>query len=508
MQSVGLMVRALPHLSSIVIFEASGMRVILMNIRPQPGPQELFLSTPADIAIYGGAAGGGKSYALLLEGARHKKNPKFGGMIFRHNANQIFAEGSLWDTSMALYPLLGGKPRKSPKPQFVFKSGAKITFAHIERDEDVHGYQGSQIAFIGFDELTHFTKFQFFYMLSRNRSTCGVKPYMRATCNPDVDSWVADFIKWYIDQDTGYPIEERSGVIRWFIRRNDEIFWADSEQELIDRFELRTPEELAEPRSFTFIAAKLSDNKILMELNPQYLSNLKALPQVERERLLYGNWKIKPAAGMYFKRAHVQLLEEVPDDVVRWVRAWDFAATEDRKENNPEDGPAYTAGVLIGKRRCGRWVIADVVNQRLSAAQVKATVYNTAVADKVKYKHVRIRLSQDPGQAGKDQAEQYVKHLAGFSVAVVRETGSKETRAEPLSAQWEARPGYEHGNVDVVIGPWNEAFFAQLESFPQGKFKDMVDASANGFNELESKNRQIPLDQSAAQQTHESKWSV
>jgi len=479
-----------------------------MEIKPQPGKQEQFLSTPADIAIYGGAAGGGKSYALLLECARNIGNPKFGALILRRNAIQIFAEGSLWDTSMGLYPLIGGRDRKTPKPQFVFPSGGKVTFGHLERDEEVHGFQGSQIPLICFDELTHFSRFQFFYMLSRNRSTCGVKPYMRATCNPDADSWVAEFIAWYIDQDTGYPIEERSGVIRWFIRRDDVIYWADTREELWERFELTTPEERDEPRSFTFIAAKLSDNKILMEKNPQYLANLKALPQVERERLLFGNWKIKPAAGLYFKRAHVNLLDAIPDDVVRWVRAWDFAATEDKKQNNPEDGPAYTAGVLIGKRKCGRWIIADVINQRLSAAQVKNTVYNTAVADKAKYKHVRIRLSQDPGQAGKDQAEQYVKLLAGFSLSVVRETGSKETRAEPLSAQWEARVTGGTGNVDVLIADWNDAYFSQLESFPQGKFKDMVDASANGFNELESKARQIPLDQSAGTQTHESKWSV
>src|SRR5436305_14925946 len=69
-----------------------------------------------------------------------------------------------------------------------------------------------------FDELTHFTAHQFFYMVSRNRSTCGVRPYIRATCNPDADSWVADFLAWWIDPQTGLPIPERAGVLRYYIR--------------------------------------------------------------------------------------------------------------------------------------------------------------------------------------------------------------------------------------------------------------------------------------------------
>ena len=108
-----------------------------------------------------------------------------------------------------------------------------VAFDYINRDDDLQKWQGSQITMIGFDELTHFSEKQFFYMLSRNRSVCGVKPYMRATCNPDADSWVADFISWWIDQDTGYPIKERSGKKRWFVRINETVMWAATRKEAV-----------------------------------------------------------------------------------------------------------------------------------------------------------------------------------------------------------------------------------------------------------------------------------
>ena len=123
-------------------------------------------------------------------------------------------------------------------------------------------------------------------MLSRNRSTCGVKPFVRATCNPDADSWVAKFIEWWINQDTGYPIKERSGKIRWFIRRNETITWADSKEELWEQFNLSTKEEQQEPKSATFIMSLVQDNKELLRVNPSYLANLKALALIDRERLL------------------------------------------------------------------------------------------------------------------------------------------------------------------------------------------------------------------------------
>ena len=451
-------------------------------LKPQEGPQTQFMATPANVCIYGGAAGGGKSYGLLLSPLRYKNVPGFGCTIFRRNFNQIFSQGGLWDESMQIYRGIRGADPKIARGQWWFrdKDGnivSKVTFAHIERDEDVHKWQGAQICEIGFDELTHFSEKTFFYMLSRNRSTCGVTPFVRATCNPDADSWVAKFIEWWIDKDTGCPIQERSGKIRWFIRRNETLYWANTRQELWEQFGLRTEEERQEPRSVTFIASKLQDNKELLRVNPGYLANLKALSVIERERLLNGNWKIKAAAGLFFKRTQLgDILDKVPNDVIRWVRCWDLAATE-----KTEDGdPAYTSGVLIGKRKNGRYVIADVINRQMSASDVRKTIKLTAQADRAAYKRVRIRLPKDPGQAGKEQAESYIKYLAGFDVKTVAETGSKEARAEPMAAQWQA------GNFDLVAGPWNEEYLLQLENFPDGKFKDMVDASANGFAEIEA----------------------
>lgn len=472
-------------------------------IRPQP-KQEEFLSNPADIVIYGGAAGGGKSWALLYEPLRHVNNSDFGAVIFRSSMTQIKEQGGLWDASLKLYTLYPrSRPIKSPKPYWKFPSGAKVSFRQIARDEDVYDWQGTEIPLIEFDELTHFSEFQFFYMLSRNRSLCGVDPYVRASCNPDADSWVAKFISWWIDPETGYAIPERSGKIRFMGRINEQIVWGDTREEVLEHAKDVADDvelEAEEIKSVSFVASNIYDNEILLKTNPAYLANLKAQSIVERERLLYGNWKIKAARGLFFPRSALpELLQDVPTDVTRWVRGWDLAATDTDEGGDP----AYTASVLLGKRKDGRYVIADATNNRFKADKVRAIVKQCAVADKAKYKRVKIRMSIDPGQAGKEQAQSYIKMLAGFSVSTVRETGTKEARAEPFAAQWQA------GNVDVVAGPWTETLLGQYESFPESKFKDLVDAGANAFNELEMMNTgSAPPQENAATATlsKESYW--
>ncbi len=205
-----------------------------IDIRPQIGFQESFLSSPADIVIGGGSAGSGKSFSLLLEPLRHIKVPGFGGVIFRRTTPQVTNEGGLWDTSYMLYPYVGGKPNLSSLT-WKFPAGTKIKFSHLEYEDNKLDWQGTQLPFIGFDELCHFTRGQFFYLVGRNRSTCGIRPYIRATCNPDPDSWVADLLAWWIDQDTGFPIPERSGVIRYFINDANHLVWGDTSQEVVDK---------------------------------------------------------------------------------------------------------------------------------------------------------------------------------------------------------------------------------------------------------------------------------
>jgi predicted phage terminase large subunit-like protein len=431
----------------------------MVTIKPQ-AVQERFLRSLADICIFGGAAGGGKSWALLLEPLYHVAKTGFGAVIFRRTFPQITQQGGLWDQSMRLYPQLGATPNQSAM-EWRFPTGARVRFAHLQHEKNIYDWQGSEIPLIGFDELTHFTEQQFWYLLSRNRSLCGIKPYVRAGCNPDADSWVAKLLAWWIDQDTGYAIPERAGKMRWFVRVNEQLEWADNPDELRQRY----PE--IPPKSLSFIPAKLSDNAALMKADPGYLANLLALPLVERERLLGGNWKIRPNAGLVFNRGWFQLVPVAPADAVRlWY--WDKAGTT--------DGGNYSAGVLMSRARgSGIFYVENLVRGQWSSLQrnnvMLQCAQNTGPA-------VAVWSEMEPGSGGKESGETTIRLFAGYNVHVEPVTGDKLTRARPLSAQAEA------GNVKIVAGPWNEAYLHEMHAFPDGAYDDQVDASSGAFNKL------------------------
>lgn len=198
---------------------------------------------------------------------------------------------------------------------------------------------------------------------------------------------------------------------------------------------------------------------------------------VERDKIPLGSYAVagqfqqrpSPRSGGMFQRGDFEIVEAVPAGAKR-CRAWDFAATKAK----PGKQPDWTVGLGMSYVN-GTFYVEDIRRDRWSPAEVEKNLKNTATQDGV---FVTIRMPQDPGAAGKADAETKIKLLAGFEVKAVAPTGDKATRAKPASAQAEA------GNVKLIRGSWNEAFLDEVCSFPNGQFDDQVDAFADALNEL------------------------
>jgi hypothetical protein len=274
------------------------------QIQPQPGFQQSFLSSPADIVIGGGAAGAGKSYALLMEALRYVANPGFRAVIFRRTIPQIKNAGGLWDTSKEMYLKLRDSVGRSPvptdnPPKWKFPSGATIQFSHLEHETDKFTWDGAQIALLALDELIYFSPSQFWYLVGRNRSACGVKPYIRVTTNPQTSGWVKRLIGWWLYPDDcedfnlrGMPIPERAGVIRFLARHNEQNFWGATREAAIAELpeDARARYKPKFVKSTTFIPGVLADNQALTETDVAYEGNLLAQDKKHGQRLLRGCW--------------------------------------------------------------------------------------------------------------------------------------------------------------------------------------------------------------------------
>lgn len=441
-----------------------------------PGPQEHFLASSADICIYGGAGGSGKTWSEVYDPGRYVSMRGFRALFVREWAKDI--RMALWPEMESIYPLLGGVSNRNDL-RWTFPSGATIECGHLDGDYQKR-YRGGAWAGIYFEELADIDEEPFWYLMSRNRTAVrGLKEYIRGTCNPDADSWLARFLAWWIDQNTGYAIPERAGKVRWMAKQGDVIVWERTREALLARYKWVDPDQV---KSVQFIPAKLSDNAYL---GASYRGNLLSQDDVMRARLLEGNWLARYEKGKIFHRDWFRTVEDAPRDV-KWVRAWDLAATSEKDANSSS---SYTAGVKIGVGADGRIYVGHLVYGRWDAGDVEDHVLKTAGArpcleeddpqlpEEPDGPDVPIWFCRERAGAGKSVLSHYVRLLKGYTVDGDVESGEKAARLGPLASQAKA------GNVYLVRGEWNDRYLAAMERLP-ARPDDVGDASAAGFDRL------------------------
>lgn len=395
-------------------------------------------------------------------------------MIIRESYAQITQPGGIKDEASSVYPALGAVPRNGGL-EWLFPSGAKVSFGHLGHENDKYKFQGSQIPLLIFDELCHFSETAYFYLASRNRSTCGIRPYIRATMNPDADSWVAKFIEWYLD-DEGYADQSKSGIVRWFIRKSGEIIWGDTKEELESKF----PGLM--PKSFTFIAASVYDNQVLLSSDPGYLANLQSLHLVDMERLLLGNWKIKwEDSGNCFQREWFEVIDQETVERLSWqhgyeeVRFWDMAATDADMSGSD---PSATSGTKMRMIMDGSDTvyIMDSINRMIGPGEVNTLIKNTASQDGSLCK---VRWEVEPGSASIRNTYDMINMLMGYNAMGMTPGANKVVRAKPL-----ATAAY-HQKVKLVRGVWNDRWLKSAVNFPndaKGK-ESKAQVGASGVKE-------------------------
>jgi len=380
---------------------------------------------------------------------------RFRGIITRRTTPQLKAPGGLKDKLDQLFEEslpVGFFRWRDKENKYVFKSGAELYLRHFELLRDKENFQGVECSKFLVDEGTQFEEEQVIYLMSRmrNPSCPEVKPHMKITCNPDYNSYLRKWIEWYLLPD-GKPDPDKCGKVRYFYRIDNKMHWGDDPVELKNRLKKRS-----DPISFTFINAVVYDNPVLMQSQPEYVDWLEGQTEIEKERLLYGNWYAKEEAVGYFERSWLGKLHKLPEDVHSRVRSWDIAGAL-VSDVNPD--PDYTVGLRMSKTKdTGKYIIEDVVRDRLRPYDVEQLIIDTARKDGF---DTLITIPCDPGAQAQAYAKSLVKRLSelGFYTRLVVTNKSKVERFKPFASLAQA------GGVDYIEGDWNDEYFRELEMF-------------------------------------------
>lgn len=481
----------------------------VITFKAQEGKQKMALDKKVDVLIYGGAAGSGKSRLILLKALKYAANDKdFEGVLFRRTSPPLKAAGGLFTEAKKLYSPLKPKIReKDMEILFQNTTGGTLKFTHLENENDAEGnHQGLQYSMVAFDELTHFTQTQFLYLLGRLRSASETDSFCMASTNPDPDSWVLNWVLWYLDEK-GYPRDDRCGSVRYFVIVNDAPVFADTEEELAKDYpELCYVEDpttgetkYVPPMTFAFIGGTIFDNPELIRANPKYLSALKAQSKVNRARLLDGCWFARAEGSNHFQREWLNKVQRKDVPPLKLVRSWDKASAEPSDQNRHPD---FTASIKMGRDFDGNFYIFGDYDEktidektmiggkfRKRAGTRDLWIKNQAERDG---DHVTIILPKDPGAAGQVEYLESAKKLnsAGFKVKPdpMPSNKSKLTRFLPFSS------ACQNGLVYIIEESFPnkttlEAFYKELESFngersTSERKDDWADTSASAYNAL------------------------
>lgn len=301
----------------------------------------MFVRTNVDIAFGGGVLGSGKSYGEVLSVAEESLDPNWRGLFLRNNLDDLKAGGGLLDTFKEVY---GDyiQIRTADMPRVMFPTGAFVDVTHAA-DQSIEAllrrFKGRQYDTIVFDELTGFTWDAFKTILSRNRGKSKYSGHCRASTNPERECWIRDLIDWYIDPE-GYIMPERDGVIRYLYMMGPDVkdvVWGNTKEEVYLQCKADIDKKLDKIygfmqgrdkwpsmiKSFTYYLGKMSENKEMLEANPDYVGSIALSGGAEADKLLLGNWNVssKDEEGklVSFDEANSVFLNDPQRNNDRWI---------------------------------------------------------------------------------------------------------------------------------------------------------------------------------------------
>ncbi len=400
--------------------------------------QKAFLILNCKEAFYGGAAGGGKSDALLMAALQYVDVKGYVALILRSTYKDLALPGAIMDRAHDWLQGTDAKWNEQTKT-WKFPSGARLVFGYLDGPNDHYNYKSAEFHFVGIDEATDLRWNQCLYMFSRLRKAEGSPIPIRFRCASNPGGQSHNEIKeHYIDPETRSP-----GAI--------------------------------------FIPSTLIDNPYVDQ--EDYIDNLNRLNIVDRKRLKEGDWEVTEK-GELFERDWFDIIDPIKvPKIKKKLRWWDLAATDPEKSKTKNKDPDYTVGVKLAFKD-GIFYVEDLIRVRITPMRIEHLIKQTAVVDGPR---VEIAMEEEPGASGKIVIDHYKRNvLPGFTFRGYPSSGDKEFYAKPLSSYAEG------GYIKLVKGHWNKDLLDELVVFPNAKYHDdQVDALSKAF--VRMARRRLPM---------------